>query len=95
VLSYGSIQLPGGHWANLVLQEEPETAALWRESRVHAEAVDRLSSTHYKNVRIHNGRLTSGLAADPEIEILRTKYFDYEGGSDRRAVRDLPVPHSA
>jgi hypothetical protein len=95
VLSYGSIQLPGGHWANLVLHEEPDTTERWREGSVHSEAVERLSATHYKNVRIHNARLTSGLSAEPDVEIVRTKYFDYETDSDWRAVRELPAPFSA
>jgi len=92
VLSYGTIQLPEGHWANLVLHEEPATADLWRENKTHARAVDRLSPVHYKNVRIHNARLTAGLSAQPDIEIIRTKYFDYEAGSHWQAVREFSIP---
>jgi hypothetical protein len=95
VLSYGSIRLHAGQWANLVLHEEPETAEEWRNSQVHAAAVERLSPIHYKNVRIHNARLTAGISADPHVAIARTKYFDYENGSDWCAVRDLPVPLTA
>ena len=90
VLSYGSIQLPEGHWANLVLHEEPATADEWRTSRVHADVVERMSPIHYKNVRIHNALLTAGLSDDPDIRIVRPKYFDYEDGEGWQAVRELP-----
>ena len=92
VLSYSSLEIAKGRWANLVLHEEPETAEHWRESRVHAEAVERLSPIHYRNVRIHNARITDALSGDPDITIVATKYYDYESGDGWRAVRRFPEP---
>jgi hypothetical protein len=93
ILSYGSMELTAGQWGNVVLHEEPMDAERWRESEVHAGAVEELSPIHYVCVRIHNARLTAGLFSDPAITIERTKYFDYSGESEWRAVRTLtPSP---
>lgn len=87
ILSYSSVELEGGHWANLVLHDDPVDTSFWRKSKLHARAVEELSPNHYHNVRIHNGRLTSGLFARPHITIHRTKYFDYSGPDEWRAER--------
>lgn len=89
ILSYSSVELPGGHWANLVLHDDPIDREYWRRSELHAQAVKLLSPVHYKNVRIHNARLTEGLTASPNIVVERTKYYDYEGGTEWRAQREL------
>lgn len=89
ILSYSSIELPEGHWANLVLHDDPIDREYWRRSELHAEAVRLLSPIHYRNVRIHNGRMTDGLTDEPNLVIERTKYYDYEGGSEWRAQREL------
>jgi len=89
ILSYGSVELPRGHWANLVLHDDPVDTQFWRRSELHARAVETLSPRHYFNVRIHNGKLTSGLFDRPEIVIERTKYFDYSGPTEWRAERAL------
>jgi hypothetical protein len=89
ILSYGSLELPNGHWANMVLHDDPIDTQFWRTSEMHSRAVETLSPRHYFNVRIHNGRLTSGLFNRPEIVIERTKYFDYTGPSQWRAERTL------
>jgi hypothetical protein len=56
---------------------------------MHAWAVEQLSPQHYFNVRIHNGRLTSGIFDRPRIVIRKTKYFDYTAGDMWRAERVL------
>lgn len=89
ILSYGSVELPGGHWANLVLHDDPIDTSFWRESEMHQHAVKTLSPEHYRNVRIHNGRLSSGLFDRPAVDIHRTKYYDYSGTSEWRAEREL------
>lgn len=87
ILSYGSIELPGHHWANMVLHDDPIDTSFWRQSELHAQAVELLSPVHYENVRIHNAQLTAGLFEDPRIAVERTKYYDYAGESEWRAHR--------
>lgn len=89
ILSYSSIELPGGHWANLVLHDDPIDREYWRRSELHSQAVSLLSPVHYRNVRIHNGRMTDGLTESPDLVIERTKYYDYEGDVEWRAQREL------
>ena len=89
ILSYSSVELARGRWANLVLHDDPIDREHWRGSELHAEAVRLLSPVHYKNVRIHNAELTDGLTDDPKLVVERTKYFDFEGGVEWRAEREM------
>lgn len=95
ILSYSSMELTGGNWANLVLHDQPEVRAAWRGSQIHAKAVAELSPVFYRTVRIHNGVLPGGVAAGRNLKIERTKYWDYRLPRTWTAVRDLaPVPPS-
>lgn len=89
ILSYSSVELPGGRWANLVLHDDPVDREYWRRSELHAEAARLLSPVHYRNVRIHNAELTDALTDSPDLVLERTKYYDFEGGSEWRAQREL------
>jgi hypothetical protein len=89
ILAYASLELANGRWANMVLHDDPVDTSFWRQSQMHARAVETLSPRHYFNVRIHNGRLTAGIFERPSIEIHRTKYFDYSGATEWRAEREL------
>lgn len=89
ILAYASVELPDGHWANMVLHDDPVDVQFWRTSKMHARAVETLSPQHYYSVRLHNGRLTSGVFDRPRIVIHRTKYFDYAGEQEWRAERRL------
>jgi hypothetical protein len=89
ILSYSSVELAGGRWANLVLHDDPVDREYWRQSELHAEAVRDLSPVHYRNVRIHNAELTDALTDSPNFVLERTKYYDFEGGSEWRAQREL------
>ena len=89
ILSYSSVELPSGYWANLVLHDDPIDRDYWRKSELHARAVDSLSPAHYKNVRIHNARLTGPIMERPRFTIKRTKYFDYSGEAEWRGERTL------
>jgi hypothetical protein len=89
ITSYSSMELPGGHWANMVLHDDPVDTDYWRQSTLHADAVRRLARVHYRTVRIHNARLTTPVRYDPALTILRTKYFDYTSEPEWRAVRKL------
>lgn len=89
ILAYASVELPGEHWANMVLHDDPVDVQFWRTSEMHARAVDTLTPQHYFSVRIHNGTLTSGIFDRPRIVIRKTKYFDYTTGDMWRAERTL------
>ncbi len=89
ILSYSSVELPDGKWANLVLHDDPVDREYWRRSELHAEAVRVLSPVHYRNVRIHNAELTDALTDSPNFILERTKYYDFEGGVEWRAQREL------
>ena len=89
ILSYSSMELPGGHWANLVLHDDPIDTQFWRKSELHARAARLLSPVHYLNVRIHNAQLTAGLFQQPVIVVKRTKYYDFSGDGEWRAERIL------
>jgi len=73
VLERGEID---GFWANLVLHEVPSDTEDWRSNHVHRGAVA-LSPDLYRDVRIHNGRLSGGVNSNHEIVLNRTKYWDY------------------
>ncbi len=79
VLSYSSIELPGGDWGNLVLLEHAAGIEHWRASQRHIYAARELSPQFYASIRLHNGRLPGGLRA-PAIELTSTKYYDFRQG---------------
>jgi hypothetical protein len=89
ILAYASVELPGEHWANMVLHDDPVDVQFWRTSEMHAWAVETLTPQHYFSIRIHNGTLTSGIFERPRIVIRKTKYFDYTKGDMWRAERTL------
>lgn len=89
ILSYSSVELPGGHWANLVLHDDPIDREYWRRSKLHVKAAALLSPIYYRNVRIHNAELSDGLTDMPRIVLERTKYYDFEGDVEWRAQREL------
>ena len=89
ILSYSSVEVRPGHWANMVLHDDPVDPEYWRKSALHAKAANLLSPVHYSNVRIHNSELTSGLFDNPQIVVKQIKYFDYAGESKWRGERTL------
>lgn len=96
ILSYSSMELPDGNWANLVLHDVPEVRENWRASESHARAARELSPIFYRTVRIHNGVLPGGLAGGSGLEIERTKYWDYRRKSRVwQAVRELATPEAS
>lgn len=89
ILSYSSMELADGNWANLVLHNVAEDRETWRASEVHAQAARELSPLFYRTVRIHNGILPEGLKGGRSIAIERTKYWDYRSPKVWHAVREL------
>lgn len=91
ILSYSSMELVDGNWANLVLHDKPEAREYWRASHRHAEAAQKLSPQFYRSVRIHNGVLPRGVAGAGSMFIQRTKYWDFARPTVWQAVREWEV----
>ena len=89
ILSYSSMELYDGNWANLVIHDVPRAREYWRSSERHAEAAERLSPEFYRNVRIHNGTIPGGLSGGGDVVIHTTKYWDYTSKRVWRGFRDL------
>ena len=89
ILSYSSMELADGNWANLVLHNVAEDRETWRASEAHARAARELSPVYYRTVRIHNGVLPDGVMGSRSIVIERTKYWDFGAGRVWHAVREL------
>lgn len=91
VLSYSSLELPGGEWGNVILLDAPDTQERWREGERHAYAARELAPRHYACVRLHNARLPAGLLASGDPVLTRTKYHDFRATPPWRAER-VPGP---
>lgn len=89
ILSYSSMEMGKGRWANMVLHQDPIDREYWRRNALHADAVKLLSPVHYLNVRIYNAELGDSVSGSPTIRLLRTKYYDYSGSAPWRAERPL------
>ena len=89
ILSYSSMELPDGYWANMVLHDDPVDREYWNRSALHAQAARILSPIHYRTVRIHNARLTASVLERPSFVLMRTKYWDYSGDDEWAAERVL------
>ena len=94
ILSYSSMELTDGNWANLVLHDIPEAREHWRTSESHARAALELAPLFYRTVRIHNGFLPGGLWGGRSIRVERTKYWDYAKTRIWHAVREIETPHA-
>lgn len=89
ILSYSSLELADGNWANLILVDPPEARELWRSSPKHAWAAGELAPRHYTVVRIHLGYVPGGVLGGGEPVLTRTRYFDYRGPTPWAAERAL------
>jgi hypothetical protein len=81
--SYSSLELPGGQWGNLATFRDEEARDAWANNEKHLRAVRDFAAKHYRNIRLHNARLTG----QTELELLRTKFFAYTDNLTWRAVR--------
>lgn len=91
LLCYGSLELEGGDWCNLVLFDHIRGLAHWTRSGRHGYAAIQLAPQYYRSIRLHNALLPGGVMAGQRLSLLRTKYYDYQGGSIWWAVRELPT----
>jgi hypothetical protein len=79
LLSYYDVELvaPKGAYGNLILFSTPDVPEAWYRDEVHRRAVD-LSPGHYYEVRLHKGTVAGPLLDGGQIEVERTKYFDFK-----------------
>jgi len=89
ILSYSSIELPNGYWANMVLHDDPVDREYWSRGALHAQAARTLGPIHYRTVRIHNARLTAGVLEQPSFAVKTIKYWDYSEETEWVAEREL------
>ena len=89
ILSYSSIELPNGYWANMVLHDDPVDRDYWSRGALHAQAARTLGPMHYRTVRIHNARLTGPVLEQPSFVVKKTKYWDYSEATEWVAEREL------
>lgn len=80
LLSYSSLELSGGSWANLVLMSSPAGITHWAESQRHAYAVREIAPKCYHSIRLHRGVLRTGIAPESDVEFRRTKLFVFNEG---------------
>jgi hypothetical protein len=79
LLSYYDVELvaPKGAYGNLILFSTPDVPEAWYQDEVHRRAVE-LSPGHYYEVRLHKGTVAGPLLDGGQIEVERTKYFDFK-----------------
>jgi hypothetical protein len=87
VLSYSSLELADGNWANMVLMLGAEGIQHWRASHKHAYAARELAPQFYHTIRLHNGALPDGLSS-PNLKLASTKYYEFHCQGLWQAVRD-------
>ncbi len=89
IISYSSIEMRSGYWANMVLHDDPVDKEYWSRGALHAQAARVLAPEHYKTVRIHSARLTGRVADSPAFKVSLTKYWDYSEKPEWAAQREL------
>jgi len=88
ILSYSTMELHSGDFANLVLLIGESVKETWRHGRTHSDAVHR-SPTYYESIRIYNGELQHAITPSKNIRLTRVKYWDYGCHPTWRGVRRL------
>ena len=89
LISYSSLELTNGDYANCVLFVDEAAKNHWGTSPVHAQVVRELSPCYYYSVRLYNGLLTGDLCQRPELQLTCAKYYDYSCQPAWRALRWL------
>ncbi|MBK8902279.1 MAG: hypothetical protein IPM53_13920 [Anaerolineaceae bacterium] len=89
LISYSTMRLKDGNYANLVLFTSSEAQIAWSRSEAHAKAVYELSPGFYHSVRIYNGRLPHTIHQSNALTLHKARYFDYDQTPMWRGVRVL------
>jgi len=90
LISYSTMLLKDGNYANLVLFTSETAQMGWSRSEAHAKAVYELSPGYYHSIRIYNGRLPHGIHQSEALTLHKARYFDYDQTPMWRGVRVLP-----
>lgn len=90
-LSYSTIELTCGNFANCILFVSEEAKIAWGANPLHRELARDLSPRFYYSVRLYNGTLSGGITRPETLELHVVKYFDYRSRPPWRAQRTLDV----
>jgi hypothetical protein len=77
LLSYSSLELSDGSWANLVVMSSPEGAIHWAKSARHTYAAHVVAPQCYTTIRLHTGTMSANSTSGEVMTIERTKIFDF------------------
>lgn len=88
LVAYYNAYYPEAGWGNLVLFRDEATERSWGDDPRHIEAVRR-SGAHYHSIRLHHARAIGGLLGTGPIDIVRTRYIDFDDDPPWRAIREI------
>ncbi len=89
LLSYITLELTNGDYANCVLFADDDAKSRWSLSETHSRTANEISPNYYFSIRLYNGRLPSGLMQSDNLHLDVVKYYDYRGESLWRAMRPI------
>lgn len=89
ILSYSSMELTCGNYANCVILKDEDAKMHWARSQNHQQTAQVDAPHYYYSVRIYNGRLPAGLPHSDMIQLDVIKYYHYESDPAWQAVRVL------
>lgn len=89
LLSYTTLELTCGNFANCVIFTSEEAKNSWGTNPLHQEIAHELSPRFYDSVRIYNGTIQGGVTTSDGLNLSRVKYFDYRSRPFWRAQREL------
>ncbi|MEZ4709521.1 MAG: hypothetical protein R3A44_20090 [Caldilineaceae bacterium] len=89
LISYSSLELTNGDYANCVLFVDDAAKNHWGSSPLHAQIATELSPRYYFSVRIYNGVLSGKLWQESVLQLTCAKYYDYSCQPAWRALRRL------
>ena len=87
LLSYSSMELPDGNWANLVVFRRVRGTAALRNSCTHRHASTHLAPQVFHWIRLHHGLLTRDTSGW-RVLLQRTRYYAY---ADSEVDRPLSI----
>jgi hypothetical protein len=88
LLSYFDRELDDGShgFGNLILFATPDVPPEWFANSAHERAVS-LSPEYYHSIRLHKGTIPGPFLGEREVQIERTKYFDFDSDPAWRGLR--------
>lgn len=89
LLSYTTLELTCGNFANCILFASEEAKDSWGKNAVHREIARELSPYFYNSIRLYNGVLSKGIGRPETLHLRTVKYFDYRSQPVWRAERRL------